>query len=419
LQLTKQFKIVSKNIPFSIEYLIIFLPLFTIYGSYYNTLLLFLYIFLSFILFVIINLMYNNFNIIFPKFFVWIPLLFWNFHSMLKSPVLGDGIYYYIGTVIVPFLLFIIISNIVPTERFISKVFDMIIISGVISSLYSIYTFLNMDYDPKFKIGGLWESQNIFSMYLMIIFLFNLSFVINKSKRKNLFLYLFSLITIFFAIILSQTRGVWLAIIISILFYFIKRPKVIFPFLIILGIMMLSFFGIFKERFFSVIYFTKDVSSLGRLQGWISSIILIKDNILLGYGYDSYIYLRDNVLPFYFVEVIHSHNTYLRMWLENGLIGFVLYFSIFATAIIYSFKNRKNKVFLNYYKVYIDGFQMSFIGLLVVFFFEPYLSMFDNSTLFIWIFISLMYSIQNYSNKFDENEQGITKNDSINKVENP
>jgi O-antigen ligase len=399
LLLITQIKTISKRIPLSIENLVLFLPLLTIQGYQFNYIITSLYVFFVFVIFLIDNLLKGNLRIELPKFQIWLLLLIWDFYILLKSPKLYDGITYYIGTVFIPFLLFIIIVNINLDKSFFEKLFYSFQIVAIICSAFSIYLFIISGFNTKVRISSFWEGQNMYAGYLMVILLFNFSFVINKKGRKNLIMHLISIPVILFAIILTQSRATFLALTVSIIFFIVKRPKVIFPFLATLGLMLMLFFDVIKDRVLSIIYFSSDLSSLGRIQGWISSIIIIKENYLFGYGFDAYVYLRDNVFSYYFVEVIHSHNTYLRLILETGLIGFVLYISILVIAIYYSFAINKNKEFVAEYKSYIDGLQMSFIGLLILFFFEPYFSLFDNSTLVIWIFISLMYLLYNNSFK--------------------
>ncbi len=112
----------------------------------------------------------------------------------------------------------------------------------------------------------------------------------------------------------------------------------------------------------------------------------------------SYIELRDQVYSAYVVKVIHSHNTYLNSLLEMGLVGTILYFYFFVLAFKYSF-SYKHREFREKFKQYIDGFQLSFMGLIIIFNFEPYFSVYDNSSLVIWLLISLSFLFYNFSSK--------------------
>ncbi len=52
--------------------------------------------------------------------------------------------------------------------------------------------------------------------------------------------------------------------------------------------------------------------------------------------------------------------------------------------------NSKNKD----YNSIIEGLKMSFIGLSVGFVFEPYFSLFGNSTIIIWLLIGITYKLK-------------------------
>lgn len=327
-----------------------------------------------------------------PNFLIWLLLLIWGSYIAYKSPFFGTGVSYYIGTIVVPFLIFVIICNIKITQTFLKNFFNLLILSGVIISLVSLYIFISVGLSDKGRIGGLWTSYNILSAYLMILFMFNLSFIINKKKNDKLYLYLVSIILILLGIFLTLTRGVWLAMVITIIIFVIRKPKIIIPSLFFIGIIVFLFYDTIYSRFLTVKYFGSDVSSLGRMQAWISSLILIKNNMFLGYGFDSYVHLRDSVFPIYFIDVVHSHNTYLRTILEMGLIGFLLYFSFIFKAYIYTIRLNKN-IFYKDYKRYIDGFLMSFPALFIVFMFEPYFSLYGLSTFIIWVLISIIFNL--------------------------
>jgi O-antigen ligase len=291
-----------------------------------------------------------------------------------------------------------LIDNITINKNYLENLFNLFFLSGTILGIYSIYLFIESGFNSLLRIGSIWDDLNIMSAYLMILFMFNLSFILNREKGKKLYLYFISLFFISSGIFMTQTRGVWLSIIVSVLIYTIKRPKIIIPFSLIIGFFIFYFYDAITSRFLTVKNFGADLSSLGRLQAWIATISLLKNNLFFGYGFDSFIYLRDSVIPFFLVPVIHSHNTYLRSLLEIGLIGSIFYYYFFFKAIYFSFAVSKKDATKSY-KKFSDGLQLSFIGLVVVFFFEPYFSLFGASTFIIWLLISLSFKIyKNISN---------------------
>ena len=380
----KEFEL-NKTVNFSI--LLLGIPVLAIWGNWIVTS---IYILILFFLFLLEISTKADINICLPYLPLWILIFLWNLYTASKANSLRIGFDYYAGTIVTPFLIYFVILNANWNKQSLTRFFDFLILSGVILGLYSLYIFIDSGFNFKLRIPSIWESFNILSAYLMILFLFNLSFLINKNTFKKKIFYSITIVIILLGIFFTQTRGVWLATVLAIIFFVIKKPKVIIPTFLIMGAIGILFFNVINDRFLSVKNFGNDVSSLGRLQAWLSSIILIQNNFFLGYGFDAYLQLRDTVFSFYFVELPHSHNTYLRMILESGFIGFVLYFIFFFAAFIFTFKLLKNKE-LTEYKGFLDGLQLSLFALLIAFNFEPYLSLYGISTIVIWIMITFAF----------------------------
>jgi len=341
-------------------------------------------------------------------FWLWSGILMWNIYIVIKSPViyqgiiysyhgypLNDSISYYIGTIIVPLLIFYSFLNIKIDKKFLDYLFISFSICGIILGMSSIYYFALVGFDTTIRISGIWLNTNIVAIFYMFVFLFNLSGVINTNKYR-----LFRFVALFFSmfgIYLTQTRGVWLATIVAIIIYIIKRPKVILPAIIIIGIFIAAFSSTILAKFSSVTNFTTDLSTIGRLQAWFATIMLIKDNFLFGYGFEAFVYHQLDVVDIFFVFVPHSHNTFLRGIFEMGFIGFVMYFFFYFKALFYSFKSL-SKEYKEDFKEYTDAFQLTFVGLSISFVFEPYFSLYGCSTVLIWVLISILFNLhKNYS----------------------
>lgn len=383
----------SSNNGFLINAFFLFLPLLTIRGETNNNYITGLYIIFLFLVIVLNKSYFENFNFIIYDYKIWIMLLIWGLYILNKSPMFFLGVKYYIFTILTPFILFQVINNIKLNEKLLRKLFQVLFFVGFVLGIGSVFYIFFEGYDPRARLTSFWTAFNMVSGYLMIIFMFNLSFLINRKKNESITLYSVSILFILFGIFLTQTRGVWVATIMAIALFFLKRPKIIIPAVLFFGIFAYFFPGVILDRFSTVVNFTKDASAVGRMQAWLSSALLIMNNPFLGYGFESYVNLRDSVFSFYVVKVLHSHNTYLRALLELGLVGTILYFFFFFKSIYYVF-TFKNNEFVNRYKRYIDGLQMSFLGLLIIFNFEPYFSIYDNSCLVIWLIISISFAMR-------------------------
>lgn len=322
-----------------------------------------------------------------------VGLFFAGIIGLSKSPELSTGLRYFLGTIIVPIFTFFIFTNIKLKISSIRYFINLLICTGVVLSSFSIYisVFILSSYDVR--LSSFWADFNILAAFLMIIFFFNLLFVIYEKKRFLQILYLASMTIILFGIFLTQTRGVWLATGISLLIYVMRKPKALVPSLFIVGIFVILFFPIFLNRFLSVRFFTSDGSALGRIQAWLVSILIIKDHFLFGIGFETFYRFKYNYMSFFIVDVIHPHNTYLRFLVEMGFFGFFFYMYFYLKALFLSFYSKKFYRSSNLYSQVIEGLQLSFIGLSIAFMFEPYFSLYGNSTLIIWMLMGLSYNL--------------------------
>jgi len=325
-------------------------------------------------------------------------LLFFGLLTVFNTDSLKTGLEYYIGIVFTPICIFQIIMNSENDIIFFTRLINSMIFSGVILGFASLYYAVFTVGSFELRLPSLWSDFNIVAAYFMVLALFNFTFLIYTKNRGLKLIYLGSLMIILFGMFLTQTRGVWLATVASFLVYVLRRPKAILPTIFAFGIFFVAFFSTIQQRYLTLANFSTDGSSLGRIQAWIASVLIIKDNFLWGTGYDSFLKLRDNVLYFYIVPVEHSHNTYLRIWLEMGFFGFIGYFAFFIMALFYTF--RLSKLYKNDKETMpiIDGLQLSFVGLSIAFVFDVYFSLLGTSVLIIWILISIAFKLKQKKN---------------------
>lgn len=382
--------IAADRIKITPEILLLLTPLTFIAGNWYLSALSLMSVF-GFLL--VRNLTFRDHRITIPNYFIWMLILTWGLYSAYITPKPAVAAKYYVCTIFIPFIIFIIFDNVRLNDKLLMRFVDALLLSGIVLSFYSVYLFINYGMQSNLRVPSFWNDYNILAAYLMILFMFNLSFILKTKNSTRKLFYLITIIFILLGIYLTQTRGVWLSIIISLAVFFIKRPKIIIPVAILFGLLLLLFYNIIEDRLLSVIYFEQDKSSLGRVQAWLSSILIIEKNPLLGFGFDTYYLYRDDVMQYFIVDVPHPHNTYLRSILEMGLIGAVLYYYLIFKAVYYSF-NFGNYVNNPDYAKYLDALQLSFVALLIAFNFEPYLSLFGGSTAAVWILVALTFRIR-------------------------
>lgn len=380
-----------QNLKITPELFLLIIPFTFIAGNWYISAAGIIGIF-SFVLFRYYRFGDHEFSV--PNILPWTLIMLWGLYTFYITPDPLNAVKYYTCTILIPFIIFVLFGNLRFNDKILTYFVDAFLISGFILGAYSFYVFISYGMRADMRVPSLYYDFNIVAAYFMILFMFNLIFILRTENNYKKVFYFITIFFILLGIYLTKTRGVWVSLIISIVIFFIKKPRIIIPVIILFGLLALLFYNIIEERILSVVYFSQDKSSLGRIQAWLSTILIIEKNPFLGYGFDTYHLLKYDVMDNFLVDVPHPHNTYLRSIQESGLIGFILYYYLILKAVFYSFNFGKFVIDKDQLK-YLEALQLSLVALLIAFNFEPYLSLFGASTLVIWILVSLTFRIRN------------------------
>jgi hypothetical protein len=184
------------------EQLLIFVPLTFVAGNWYisSIALISVFIFMTFR-----YLRFKDHEIIFPEIIPWLLILLWGIYIMYITPKPEVAVKYYTATLLIPFLIFVLFNNLRLTERALNSFINIMLLSGVIISCYSIYLFYSLGMRDELRIPSFWNDFNMTSFYLMILFMFNLSFIINSKSTRNKFFYYASRILILKGIYLKKS----------------------------------------------------------------------------------------------------------------------------------------------------------------------------------------------------------------------
>jgi len=191
------------------------------------------------------------------------------------------------------------------------------------------------------------------------------------------------------AIILTFSRGSWLALIISFIFIFIfygKNFKRLIP--IFLMFIAVFFLPAFHERLFSTL---KAGGDSDRFRYWLAALKMIKDHPIFGMGVGTFMANFSKYLPDSFVS--YAHNCYLQIWAETGvfsLLSFIAFIVLLAYLGIRKFMVSRDFVLL--------GLLSGFIGFLTHSFFEVNLYSLQLAILF-WVWVGLISASIRINNK--------------------
>ncbi|MBQ2727444.1 MAG: O-antigen ligase family protein, partial [Clostridia bacterium] len=177
---------------------------------------------------------------------------------------------------------------------------------------------------------GTLENPNMFGEYLILLLPLAFAMLIGRGEGMRKISALFCIGVLGTGLILSMSRGAWLGLIFGmLLFLFMWHRRSMW--LILAGAAAVPFLPlIVPERIWNrlaSIGNLADSSTAYRVHIWHSSSAMIRDNYMAGIGvgegawfklYPLYAYMGVGAAP-------HSHNLFMQIWLDLGLIGFVLF----------------------------------------------------------------------------------------------
>jgi len=208
-------------------------------------------------------------------------------------------------------ILYFIIANNIKSKHQVNRLLNSLLIISSLLGMYGIFQYLGIDFSFwKANIGrqqvfGLFGNVNYFAEYLIVPLPLAISFFFAARNRTHKILLLIGILAMGGSLILTFTRGSYLAIGISSLFMFflylvsqgrsfIKKYKKIFIFILALIILVTFLFALpnplnkpgtaiskIKERI-SISQFSQDFALRRRIATWKFTTMMIKDHPLLG-----------------------------------------------------------------------------------------------------------------------------------------
>ena len=268
------------------------------------------------------------------------------------------------------------------TKEDISKFIKLIIVIGVIDSIYAllqIYTnfnFILRYYDDPSMASGLCGNPNFFgSLIVTCLGMVICKILMNKKiSIKDLLI----TILLFVALINAQSTGPFLTLILVfiflIAFLYIKKQLILKSVLVLIVILISTYTTTYLvnrheykiERCEMCINDVKETinnGGNGRLEIWKNSLGIVKDNFIVGVGFDNF-YLAypnpkieagisfsvtsDSVIKeksFYYI-IDNAHNVYLHTLASTGIIGLIPYLALLLLTFIHGLKSKNNLLFI-------------------------------------------------------------------------
>jgi len=312
--------------------------------------------------------------------------------------------------------------------------------------IYGIFQYNGIDFAfwkgniARSKVFGLFGNVNYFAEYLIVSLPLAISLFFAARNRAHKILLLVGILAMGGSLILTFTRGSYLAIGISSLFMFflyltsrgksfIKEHQKIFIFILAFIILLTFFFAIpnplnksgtviskIKGRI-SISQFTKDSSLKRRIAIWKFTTLMIKDHPVLGSGIGTFKYNSLNYQAKFFNQGENRrlypygiadkvHNEYLQLGAEIGILGLGIFLWLIITYFNYGIKLLK-RLKDEYKQGIVIGLMGGIVAVLIdgIFGFPLHL---PATLVLFWLFIGLIVSLNHSENHAEQEVETIS-----------
>ena len=183
------------------------------------------------------------------------------------------------------------------------------------------------------RVTAFLDNPNMLGAYLVIVLPFALAQMQSPEKKITKAFYFLCAIAITACLILTWSRGAWLGAIISlVVFLLVSNFRNIWA--VIIGVASMPALALvlpyeFVDRFISI-FSMKDSTVIYRFDTWKGTLGMIGDYFWTGIGVGESAFMQ--IYPKYALSgtetVMHSHNLFLQIMLELGILGLLVFLII-------------------------------------------------------------------------------------------
>jgi len=253
------------------------------------------------------------------------------------------------------------------------------------------------------RVGSVFGWPGLFAGFLMLIIplAFGMMFLVD-TKRERLYV-IATVATLFLAMFLTYTISACLSLVTAILIcvslYVRDSASVILKkkFKIIMATLGLLFLILILLIISNRINAVTSDSFQARVMYLKSAILIIKNHPLIGTGLNTYKVLNPNFIPRSMGYSSYAHNSYLQIWGELGIFGFLIFLSI-ITYVLRSILRGAYTANAGKEKIFLFGIFCAVLAFCIDNLFN-FTILLPDTALFWWVFLSICFAWLRQGNK--------------------
>ncbi len=236
-------------------------------------------------------------------------------------------------------LFYFVVINTIRTKKQWMSLVKLMLLSAFLVALYGVYqnfagvegaeSWLDeeMFEGIRVRVYSFFNNPNVLGEFLVLTIPLVVAMLWAKMRGAYRSVFCFILLSMAACMIFTWSRGAWLGVFFACALFLVIMDKRwvllgVLALLLLPLLMVLSGNTTILERLLSVGN-TQDTSTAYRVSIWQASILIIKDFWVSGIGIGSEAF--KSVYPAYALSgadfALHSHNLYLQIWVEMGIIG--------------------------------------------------------------------------------------------------
>ena len=176
------------------------------------------------------------------------------------------------------------------------------------------------------RIFSYYHNPNSFAEMLLLLIPVSIGLLFGTRKKSWRFAGLLSAGISLVAMVMTYSRGTWIGLVIAALVFLFFWNRKLIPVCILAGLVCLPILPEAVLTRILSIFNPKDTSTSSRLPFYRAALRMIKTSPITGAGLGNYaVRYSIQTLNLYdgYNVYIHSHNTFLELWLQTGLLGLV------------------------------------------------------------------------------------------------
>ena len=243
-----------------------------------------------------------------------------------------------------------VLVNSIKTKKDFNILITFLVIAATLVALYGLYQYkVGVDMEDKWvdavnnpdvktRVFSVFGNPNILAEYLIMIIPISISLFWYSRKAHKKAIFLGTSLILILALVLTLSRGGWIGFAFGILIFIILIEK-----RLLLSAIPLALGGVYflpqsiLNRILSIGNL-RDSSNAYRIRMWDITLDIIRDNWLVGvgFGYIPFKYTFETYIRT--MPVYHSHNTYLQVTSEMGILGLIVFLALIFIIYKYSIK---------------------------------------------------------------------------------